>query len=434
MVAFVGWSGDKCEKAAQELIQLLGHCFRNFITFRISSVFPKGDGWREKLREQLHGVQFAILCVTADSRPDWLCYEAGALAEKTPIATIFFEEPQALFSPLKDFQNVKFNETDIQLLVEALHKRSFEAASTLGVQTPHLDLNETLGIFRERYSSFETNVAALLRASASAADKRKMVAFVGCWGEKCAKAANALIQLLTPCLGDVIDFQMAAEPSPAQLKAWANRAAFSVLCLTDESLSPWPSYAAGVLSATGTVSAAFFEREAENLETLFPPLSAFLRVKFKNERANKNKDENENEREFEKLVSALCDRYAETAPDASANPDNKALQELRNKALRELRRRFPDFKTNVEALSSGYPIGEFEKDLRAINDLGGDMKWPYQAGVTLLGVLRSDKMCILEKALAIRDYREEILAKYLQQYPDKDNRISELYAKTGKLT
>ena len=123
---FIGWSGDKSKKLADDLCGWLANVItpiEPFVSVRIGA----GDEWRDRLTTELKEAYFGIFCITSDNlAAPWIMFEAGAVwnkLERGRVCPYLLDiEPSGLKPPLTWFQAKKATEDETKELIIAINK------------------------------------------------------------------------------------------------------------------------------------------------------------------------------------------------------------------------------------------------------------------------------------------------------------------------
>jgi hypothetical protein len=88
MTVFISWSGERSNKLAKLLNDWLPKVLQHCKPW-LSEDIPAGAMWAEEISKKLREATFGIICVTPEnSNAPWLCYEAGALANKMGVNSL----------------------------------------------------------------------------------------------------------------------------------------------------------------------------------------------------------------------------------------------------------------------------------------------------------------------------------------------------------
>ena len=123
MKIFVGWSHSS-EHYARALHKFLLDCFAGHIdVFASFGDIPIGAKWRENLNAALREAGYGVFCLTYDSIPDWICYEAGVLsAREIPVAPLLFDmDSNMVFSPLADGQAKEYSKDAVSDMAKDIY-------------------------------------------------------------------------------------------------------------------------------------------------------------------------------------------------------------------------------------------------------------------------------------------------------------------------
>lgn len=116
MKVFVSWSGALSERVAEILHERIPVILHTADVFYSPKDINKGEGWDERLGQELSASSFGIVCLTAQNiSAPWLHFEAGALSNKhgSRVATILIDiVPSQVVGPLTRFQATKLEMQD----------------------------------------------------------------------------------------------------------------------------------------------------------------------------------------------------------------------------------------------------------------------------------------------------------------------------------
>lgn len=170
MVIFLGWShsGKACAAALKNFLLT---CFPTHVDVSVSVDIRPGGNWRAELLQQLKNADYGIMCITRDSDSAWMCYESGVLAaQEKPTAPLLFDDVSSnqIFSPLSSSQAVRFDETNMRVLTDALYRLSgmkdwglYEKAFPAAWEALQADIQQA-GRTAYRLADFEKDLEELL--------------------------------------------------------------------------------------------------------------------------------------------------------------------------------------------------------------------------------------------------------------------------------
>ena len=150
MKVFIGWSGVRGKARAEALEAFLVNCLGSHVSPLISVDIPKGMPWPNELDKQLSEAEWGIFCITRNSSPSWICYEAGVLKGK-PVCPLIFEIPaEGLPDPLRVFQKTCYkcaDRAEMKKMMDDLYNAAFDEDKKAGIRP----------LFREDFErNFET--------------------------------------------------------------------------------------------------------------------------------------------------------------------------------------------------------------------------------------------------------------------------------------
>lgn len=128
MKVFLSWSGETSKQIAQRFKEWLPLVIQQVEPY-MSSEMEKGVRWSEDIHKELQGSAFGLIFLTPDNiEKPWICYEAGALANKLDsinVSPFYFNiSPSDIQnSPLTLFQATKNDKDDILKLIKSLNSK-----------------------------------------------------------------------------------------------------------------------------------------------------------------------------------------------------------------------------------------------------------------------------------------------------------------------
>lgn len=126
MKIFLSWSGEKSKYIAENLSNWLEQVLQVAEPW-ISTDIEKGKRWSNEIATELKESKVAIICLTNDNLDsNWIHFEAGAIAktEDAYICTFLYNvNPTNVQQPLSQFQNTKFQKSDILKLIKTINNK-----------------------------------------------------------------------------------------------------------------------------------------------------------------------------------------------------------------------------------------------------------------------------------------------------------------------
>lgn len=133
MKVFLSWSGQSSNHIAKTFEAWLPR-FLQAVEPWISSHMAKGTVWDNEISRELNETKAGIFCLAPDNlESPYLHYEAGAISnvQGAQLFTFLYKvEPIDVKQPLSRFQNTKFEEGDILLLMKSINYKLREAGET----------------------------------------------------------------------------------------------------------------------------------------------------------------------------------------------------------------------------------------------------------------------------------------------------------------
>lgn len=131
MKIFLSWSGKRSRAIAEALNDWLPRVIQAVEPF-FSPDIEKGANWNDRLRAELDGTFFGIICLTPDNlNSTWIHYEAGALLKTKDalISTLLHGIKHGdVVPPLSDFQwTIAEKEDDVLKLLKTINNRVGES-------------------------------------------------------------------------------------------------------------------------------------------------------------------------------------------------------------------------------------------------------------------------------------------------------------------
>jgi len=165
MKVFIGWSGSKSLRLAEELREWLTMVIQGIEPFLSSKNIRAGVRWRREIATQLDECYVGLLCLTSESlTSSWLMFEAGAVSkhpDRSWVLPILFDvtEP-TLDEPLREFTCTSFEKEPMRKLVQDVN-----GLRKYGGEQP---LPEALldGIFDRFWDELDGKVTAILAEEA----------------------------------------------------------------------------------------------------------------------------------------------------------------------------------------------------------------------------------------------------------------------------
>lgn len=163
MKVFISWSGKTSQLVAEALrswLPLVLHSVRPFVS---TEDIGKGQNWNARLTHELSDTSFGLVIVTrANAHSEWLHFEAGALSNSLPQASVcpilVDLEQSDVPGPLSQFQCATLDHDDLRRLVRSIN----DARATERLPSDVLD--KTFGAF---YPELLDTVGRVLDASSS---------------------------------------------------------------------------------------------------------------------------------------------------------------------------------------------------------------------------------------------------------------------------
>ncbi len=155
MKVFISWSGYLSRALAVELRDWLPMVVHQVDAWMSGRDIEPGQRWALALGRELAQSDFAVICLTRDSRQSpWILFEAGAVArslEARVVPLLFGIAPSDLDGPLAQFQCVQVDRLGMERLVSRLYD-----SSSSGLDARQRDL-----VFARLWPVFEGRLAAL---------------------------------------------------------------------------------------------------------------------------------------------------------------------------------------------------------------------------------------------------------------------------------
>jgi hypothetical protein len=147
MKVFISWSGDRSKHIAETFQEWLRRVLQATEPW-ISTHIDKGLVWDNEISKNLNESRIGILCLTLDNLDStYLHYEAGAISnvEGAIVCTFLFDiDSIDVRQPLSRFQNTKYIEADILLLLKTINLKLKENNETHLLEK---DLEENFKLF-----------------------------------------------------------------------------------------------------------------------------------------------------------------------------------------------------------------------------------------------------------------------------------------------
>lgn len=166
MKVFISWSGDMSRE--------IGEAFRHWLPSVLQFVKPyftpddigKGTKWDGEIQSELKDSSVGIFCVTPESvNSAWMMFEAGAVSktvEKSHVCPVLFGMDSLSVGPLANFQQTRFNETDMLRLIVTINNAG---------QNAKLDDKTRDGVFKKWWPDLERPVAEIIQKYAHSMPK-----------------------------------------------------------------------------------------------------------------------------------------------------------------------------------------------------------------------------------------------------------------------
>jgi hypothetical protein len=133
MKVFISWSGDRSKQLAEVIHWWLQHVLQFTKPYFSPEDIGKGKRWTNEISKELGHSQIGIITMTEENLTSpWIMFEAGAISkvveEGLVCPIVFGIKTTDLVGPLKNFQAIAFNRTEVHQLLKTINKAAKEAA------------------------------------------------------------------------------------------------------------------------------------------------------------------------------------------------------------------------------------------------------------------------------------------------------------------
>lgn len=154
MNVFISWSGEKSNKLASALKDMLSDSIQSVRVFMSSHDIEAGSRWGSVISQQLSDCNFGIICVNPENKTEpWILFEAGCLGksvEESKVVPYLMEmKTTDITFPLAQFQSLEANREGTLKLFKSINA---------AIETHRLQDDQVARIFERFWPDLEKKI------------------------------------------------------------------------------------------------------------------------------------------------------------------------------------------------------------------------------------------------------------------------------------